>query len=389
MTNGELLVVAGEASGDLHAADVLVELRRRRPELRAFGMGGRRLAEAGLERLFDASEISVMGIAEVLPRLPRIWRVFRALVRAAEQRRPAGALLVDVPDFNLRLARKLKGLGIPVICYVSPTVWAWRKGRLRHIARDVDRMLCILPFEEEFYRQHGVRAAYVGSPVAEQLPSPGEPERFRRELGLDPWRPTVALLPGSRPSELRRLLPPLARTAALLAGERPGLQFVVPLAPGVRRTEVERAFLHHRVQPLLVEGRTAEVAGASDVAVVASGTATLETGLMLRPMVVVYRMSRLSWLVGRMLVRVPFVSLVNLLSGRRVVPELLQSALRPQAIATEVRQLWTPGAARDAQLHGLRGLRERIGVSHTAARVADEVLEVIRVRAKEAPRPGP
>jgi lipid-A-disaccharide synthase len=389
MTNGELLVVAGEASGDLHAADVLVELRRRRPELRAFGMGGRRLAEAGLERLFDASEISVMGIAEVLPRLPRIWRVFRALVRAAEQRRPAGALLVDVPDFNLRLARRLKVLGIPVVCYVSPTVWAWRKGRLRHIARDVDRMLCILPFEEEFYRRHGVRAAYVGSPVAEQLPSPGEPERFRRALGLDPWRPTVALLPGSRPSELRRLLPPMALSAALLARERPGLQFVVPLAPGVQPTVVKRAFLAQGVAPLLVEGRTAEVAGASDVAVVASGTATLETGLMLRPMVVIYRMSALSWLVGRLLVRVPFVSLVNLLSGRRLVPELLQSALRPQAIATEVRGVWTPGAARDAQLLGLRALRERIGVSRTAARVADEVLEVLGARAKEAPRAGP
>jgi lipid-A-disaccharide synthase len=389
MTNGELLVVAGEASGDLHAADVLVELRRRNPALQAFGMGGPRLAEAGLERLFDASEISVMGIAEVLPRLPRIWRVFRMLVRAAQERRPAAALLVDVPDFNLRLARRLKALGIPVVCYVSPTVWAWRKGRLRHIARDVDRMLCILPFEEDFYRQHGVRAAYVGNPVAEQLPSPGEPERFRRELGLDPWLPTVALLPGSRSSEIQRLLPPLATAAGLLARERPGLQFVVPLAPGVRPAEVKRAFLLHRVNPLLVDGRTAEVAGASDVAVVASGTATLETGLMLRPMVVVYRMSGLSWLIGRMLVRVPFVSLVNLLSGRRLVPELLQGALRPEAIATEVRQLWTPGAARDAQLHGLRELRAGVGVSRTAARVADEVLEVMGARAKEAPRPGP
>jgi lipid-A-disaccharide synthase len=389
MTNGELLVVAGEASGDLHAADVLLELRGRRPGMHAFGMGGRRLAEAGLERLFDASEISVMGIAEVLPRLPRIWRVFRALVRAAQKRRPAAALLVDVPDFNLRLARRLKQLGIPVVCYVSPTVWAWRKDRVRDIARDVDRMLCILPFEEDFYRRHGVRAAYVGSPVAEQLPPPGEPERFRRALGLDAWLPTVALLPGSRASELQRLLPPLATTAALLARERPGLQFVVPLAPGVRRAEVERAFLRHHLHPLLVEGRTAEVAGASDVAVVASGTATLETGLMLRPMVVVYRMSSLSWLIGRALVRVPFVSLVNLLSGRRVVPELLQSALRPEAIAVEVRQLWTPGAARDAQLQGLRELRERIGVSRTAARVAEEVLEVMGARAKEAPRPGP
>jgi lipid-A-disaccharide synthase len=384
MANGELMVVAGEASGDLHAADVLAELRRRRPDLQAFGMGGPRLQAAGLERLFDAREISVMGIAEVLPRLPRIWRVFRALVRAAADRRPAAALLVDVPDFNLRLARKLRRLGVPVVFYVSPTVWAWRRGRVRQIARDVDRMLCILPFEEEFYRTRGVRARYVGNPVVEQVPPPGAPEQFRRALGLEPGRPTLALLPGSRRSELHRLLPPMVESAALLARDRPGLQIVVPIAPGLERAPVEQAFLARGLHPTLVDGRAAEVVGASDVAVVASGTATLETALMLRPMVVVYRMSALSWAVGRLLVRVAFVSLVNLLSGRRLVPELLQSALRPEAVAAEVRRLWTPGAEREAQLEGLRTLRARLGDGPTASRVADEVLEVLDARAKDA-----
>jgi lipid-A-disaccharide synthase len=384
MANGELMVVAGEASGDLHAADVLAEIRRRRPDLRAFGMGGSRLQAAGLERLFDAREISVMGIAEVLPRLPRIWRVFRALVRAARERRPAAALLVDVPDFNLRLARKLRGLGVPVVFYVSPTVWAWRRGRVRQIARDVDRMLCILPFEVEFYREHGVRARYVGNPVVEQVPQPDTPEAFRRALGLDASRPTLALLPGSRPSELQRLLPPMVESAALLAKERPELQLVVPVAPGLDRAPLEQAFAARGLRPTLVEGRAAEVVGASDVVVVASGTATLETALMLRPMVVVYRMSALSWVVGKLLVKVAFVSLVNLLSGRRLVPELLQSQLRPEAVAEEVRRLWVPGSARDAQLEGLRALRSRLGDGPTASRVADEVLEVLDARAKDA-----
>jgi lipid-A-disaccharide synthase len=383
MANGELMVVAGEASGDLHAADVLSELRRRRPELRAFGMGGPRLEAAGLQRLFDAREISVMGIAEVLPRLPRIWRVFRELVRAARERRPAAALLVDVPDFNLRLARKLRRLGVPVVFYVSPTVWAWRRGRVRQIARDVDRMLCILPFEEDFYREHGVRARYVGNPVVEQVPPPGAPETFRRALGLEPGRPTLALLPGSRPSELHRLLPAMVESAALLARERPELQIVVPVAPGLEPAPVEQAFAARGLRPTLVSGRAAEVVGAADVAVVASGTATLETALMLRPMVVVYRMSALSWAVGRLLVRVAFVSLVNLLSGRRLVPELLQSALRPEAVAAEVRRLWNPGADRDAQVDGLRALRSRLGDGPTASRVADEVLEVLDARAKD------
>lgn len=383
MANGELMVVAGEASGDLHAADVLAELHRRRPELRAFGMGGPRLQAAGLECLFDAREISVMGIAEVLPRLPRLWRVFRALAHAARERRPGAALLVDVPDFNLRLARKLRASGIPVVFYVSPTVWAWRRGRIRQIARDVDRMLCILPFEEEFYRTHGVRARYVGNPVVEQVPPSGPPESFRHALGLDPGRLTLALLPGSRPSELHRLLPPLVESAALLQRERPELQIVVPVAPGLDPAPVARAFADRGLRAVLVEGRAAEAVGAADVAVVASGTATLETALMLRPMVVVYRMSAISWAVGRLLVRVAFISLVNLLSGRRLVPELLQGALRPEAVAEEVRRLWAPGSAREAQLEGLRALRARLGGGPTAARVADEVLEVLDARVKE------
>jgi lipid-A-disaccharide synthase len=387
MANGELMVVAGEASGDLHAADVLAALRRLRPGLRAFGMGGPRLEAAGLERLFDAREISVMGIAEVLPRLPRIWRVFRALVRGARDRRPAAALLVDVPDFNLRLARKLRGLGVPVVFYVSPTVWAWRRGRVRQIARDVERMLCILPFEEEFYRARGVRARYVGNPVVEQVPPTGPSEGFRRALGLEVTRPTLAILPGSRPSELQRLLPPMVESAALLQRERPDLQLVVPVAPGLERAPVERAFAARGLRPTLVEGRTAEVVGAADVAVVASGTATLETALMLRPMVVVYRMSALSWAVGKLLVKVTFVSLVNLLSGRRLVPELLQGGLRPEAVAEEVRRLWQPGAAREAQLEGLRALRARLGDGPTAARVAEEVLDVMDAHGKDAGAP--
>ena len=251
MANGELMVVAGEASGDLHAADVLAELRRRRPELRAFGMGGARLEAAGLERLFDAREISVMGIAEVLPRLPRIWRVFRALVRAARQRRPAAALLVDVPDFNLRLARKLRRLGIPVVFYVSPTVWAWRRGRVRQIARDVDRMLCILPFEEDFYRTHGVRARYVGNPVVEQVPPPGAPEAFRRALGLE-HRPTHAGAAAREPPERAAAAAPpdggergpSPEGAPGAAARRPGRSWPGPRARSGARLRRPRAPAH-------------------------------------------------------------------------------------------------------------------------------------------------
>lgn len=311
------------------------------------------------------------------PACPGIWRVFRALVKAAAARRPAVAVLVDVPDFNLRLARKLRRLGIPVVFYVSPTVWAWRQGRVRQIARDVDCMLCILPFEEAFYRASGVRAVYVGNPVAARLPAPADAAVFRRALGLDAQRPTLAVLPGSRAGELRRCLPPLVESAALLAEEHPGLQIVVPLAPGVDGAQVAGSFRARGLEAVLVQGRAAEVAGASDVALVTSGTAALEAGLMLRPLVVVYRVSALSALLARLLVRVAYVSLINLLAGRRLIPELLQKALTASNVVAEARRVWDEGPERTAMVQGLRELRALLGQGQAAERAADEVLAVL------------
>jgi lipid-A-disaccharide synthase len=377
MASLDILVVAGEASGDILGGDLLRVLRARRPALHAFGMGGAQLAEAGLEKLFDASEISVVGFTEVLPRLPRIFRVFRALLRAAAERRPALAILVDAPDFNLRLARKLRRLGIPVVFYVSPTVWAWRSGRAWHIARDVERMLCILPFEEAFYRPYGVKAVYVGNPVAERLPALASATDFRRALGLDATRPTLAVLPGSRAGELRRCLQPLVDSAALVALDHPGLQVVVPLAPGVDGAEVAKRFRARGLEPVLLQGHAAEAAASADVTLVTSGTAALETGLMLRPMVVVYRVSFLSALLARLLVRVAYVSLVNLLAGRRVIPELLQGALTPANVRAEVQKVWDEGPARKAMVEGLREVRALLGQGQASLRAADQVLEVL------------
>lgn len=373
----QVLVVCGEASGDAHAAELVAALKARRPELTFFGMGGSKLAAQGVELLYGAHEINVMGIVEVLPKLPRILQVLKGLARAAAERRPACALLVDIPDFNLRLAARLKALGIPVAWYISPMVWAWRPGRVKVLKRLVDRMLCILPFEEDFYRGTGVRARYVGSPVAEQVPAPDSAEAFRRGLGLDEKRPTLALLPGSRMSEIRRILPTLVEAAKRLAAERPGLQVVVPVAPTVPREEVASRFAGSGVEPVLVEGRAPEVVGASDVAVVASGTASLEAGLMLRPVVVVYRVSLITYWVGRLLLRVAHVALVNLLAGRRVVPELLQGDMRPERIATEVQRLWEPGPAREQLVSGLQEVRMRLGGPGASERAAEEVLALL------------
>ncbi len=374
----EILIVAGEASADLHAARALEELGRLRPGVRAFGVGGPRLREAGLEAIAPAEEISVMGLAEVLPRIPRILGILRALARAAAERRPKAALLVDLPDFNLRLAAKLKKLGIPVVYYVSPTIWAWRRGRARKIAKVVDRMLCILPFEERFYEGTGVSARFVGHPFAER-PPPEAPERYREALGLSSARTTIALVPGSRRSEIERIFPAMLEAAERIRAAHPDVQFVVPVAPTLDRADVEPHLAAHRtVEVKLVDGRAQEAIGASDAALVKSGTSTLEAALMLRPMVVVYKLSWLTYLVGRLLVRIAHFALVNILAGKGIVPELLQREASPARMAAEVERLLGDRAAREAQLAALREVRASLGEPGAPRRVAEEVAAAMR-----------
>jgi len=377
----ELLVVALEASADLHGAAVLRELHALRPELRAFGAGGPLLRAEGLEALVRAEDLSVMGFAEVLPALPRIFGALRRLRRAAQERRPRAALLIDSPDFNLRLARRLRRLGVQVAYFIGPSVWAWRTYRVRQIARDVAKMLVILPFEAEFYARHGVPAVYVGNPLADSLrpllPAAAGASRaaVRGALGLDERRPVLALLPGSRRQEIRRIWPAMLRAARLLLQRMPDLQLVVPVAPTVRREWLESG-------PAItfVEGRAPEVLAAATAAVVASGTATLEAALAEVPTVVVYRLSWLSWLIGRLLVRVPFVSLVNLLAGRRVVPELLQAECTGARIAESAAPLLLAGEARDAQIEGMRAIRAGLspaGSPGAARRAAQELAPLL------------
>ncbi len=376
MSDG-ILIVAGEASADLHAARALQELQRLRPGLTAFGVGGPALRAAGLEALHPAEEICVMGLGEVLPRIPRILAILGDLARTAAERRPRVALLVDLPDFNLRLAAKLKRLGVRVVYYVSPTIWAWRRGRAKKIARVVDRMLCILPFEPKAYEGTGVAARFVGHPFAEK-PEPSPPETYRAALGLAPDRPTFALVPGSRPSEIARIFPHMLGAAERLLARHPGAQFVVPVAPTLSRAQLEAHLAEHDgLDVRLVDGRTAEVVGASDGAIVKSGTSTLEAALMLRPMIVVYRVSWLTYVVGRLLVKIEFFSLVNLLAGRQVVPELLQREASAERMAAELEALLGDRGLREAQLAGLREVRGSLGEPGAPLRVAEEVVAVL------------
>ncbi len=376
--SGGLLVVCAEPSGDLLAGGVVRALRLRRPNLPIFGMGGERCRDAGMETLLDVSLLSVMGFSEVLGAIPRALRALSQLTRAATERQPTAALLVDAPDFNLRLAPRLAALGVPVVGYVSPTVWAWRSGRIRQIARNFAALCCVLPFEEQFYARHGFEnARYVGHPLLEG--NPASRESARAALGIAKSAPLLALLPGSRRQEVARLAPILAATAARLCADSPALQLVVPIAPGLSSGWVEAQFARGGLRPRTVRMPASDVVAAADAAIVASGTATLETALAGTPQVVVYRMSWISWLVARLLVRTRFVALPNLLAEKAIVPELLQSGCTPERIAAAVRPLLDRASVpREAQRVACARLRTSLGSPGAADRVATQLLSAMR-----------
>ena len=375
----ELLVVAGEASGDLHGARLVEELRRRVPGLVTFGLGGDQLQAAGLEAVAHSSEVAVVGITEVLKELPRIRQVFDALLREADRRHPAGAVLIDFPDFNLRLARQLKRRGVPVVYYISPQVWAWRKGRVKHIARVVDRMLVLFPFEVDFYRRSRVKAVHVGHPLVDEVPV--LPQAWERGDPAAEGRPyRIALLPGSRRSEIRALLPTLLAAVRVL-GERLPLEVRLIQAPNLRRELLLESIAAAGLPPglpveIVDQDRFAAVAD-SHLALCASGTATLEVGLLGTPMIVVYRLASWTYLLARMLVRLPHVSLVNLVLERGVVPERIQGEASPEGIAAEAERILREPAVRDAMRAGLADLRDRLGEGGASRRAAWEVADAL------------
>ena len=375
-----VLISAGEASGDRHAAGLMEAADRRAGQgrrIRFFGLGGDAMAAAGLEPVAHSDEVAVVGIAEVVRELPRIRRVFRKLLRAADTRRPSLAVLVDFPDFNLRLARRLRRRGIPVLYYVSPQVWAWRRRRVRTIARLVDRMLVLFPFEFDVYRGHELHVDHVGHPLVDDVPE--LESAWDRQDGV-PAQPVLALLPGSRNSEVRRILPPMLRAAAALVGTagRAG-QVRLILAP-----TVDQELVRSLIAGGPLDAEEVEVVACRPVrrgrGVATSRSAPrarrrLEVGLLGTPMVVVYRVSPLTYAIGRLLVDLPFVSLVNLVLGRQVVPELLQAEADHERIAAAASGLLTRRSRVDVMRKALAELRPALGESGASERAAACLLE--------------
>lgn len=372
-----IFMVAGEASADTHGAKVLEALKSRRPDLPVFGVGGAAMRERGFEALVRAEDMSLAGLTEVLLALPRMFRIMRTLVEQAAARRPSVAVLIDMPDFNLRLARRLKAFGIPVVYYISPQVWAWRQKRVAEIRRVVDQMLVILPFEEAFYREHGVPVRFVGHPLVEQLPAEPNTRAARQLLGIAGPGPHVALLPGSRHVEVARHLPVMLAGVRSLRQTYPTLEAVLPIASTIARPTIEAMLQAGGVPVRVVEGQSTEVLTAADVALVCSGTATLQAALLKRPMVVVYRVSWLTYQILKRLIKVAHIALVNLIAGRALVPELVQHELTAANIASQLQALLSDSSRRAELQESFTALRSQLGGENTAAQVADVVLEYV------------
>ncbi|WP_345944963.1 lipid-A-disaccharide synthase [Granulicella sp. dw_53] len=381
-SNPRIFLSAGEASGDQYGAELIAEVRRRLPEATFFGLGGTRMAEAGLERVVKAEDVAVMGITEVILHMPQIYREFRRLVGALKAGRPDVAVLIDFPDVNFRLARELKKLGVPVLYFVSPQLWAWKRRRLRWVQERVDRMMVIFPFEESFYRARGVDAEFVGHPLAELALPASLRDEYARRHGLrlliegpasNRKKEWIALLPGSRWKEVRLNLPTMIEAAELLGS---GYEFLLPIASTLDRKEVQE------LVDELSDGSTPQITLVGDArealfhargSVVASGTATVQAAVIGNPFVVVYRVSNMTYRVAKRLVRYPAeipaqedaagnlpVGMVNLIAGRRVVPELLQDRFTGKNVAETLAPLLADGPERSEMIAGLAQVRAKL-----------------------------
>jgi len=371
-----LLLSCGEASGDLYAGALVDALRRREPGIDVFGLGGERFAAAGGRLIADYHGMSVTGLAEALSVVPRSIATLRKLTKAAREQKPHALVVIDYPDFNFRLMRFIKKQGVPVIYYISPQLWAWRPRRIRLMKRSVDRVLPIFPFEEELYKRHRMDVRFVGHPLIDLARPRMTREGFLKKLNLDPSKPVLALLPGSRKNELERLAPVIAKAVPAIAAQVPGVQFVVARAPNLNDGLFE-PFGLSGVPLRIADVQTDDVLNACDAVVTASGTATVQTALHGKPMVVLYKLSPTTYRLGKGLATVDMYAMVNLIAGRRIVVELIQDDCTPEAVTSEAVRILTDRPYRDEMIAALADVRRQLGGPGASDRAAEAILEMV------------
>jgi lipid-A-disaccharide synthase len=374
-----LLLSCGEASGDLYAGALTRELVALAPGATVSGLGGPQFTAAGGRPIADYRGLAVTGLTEAIAKIPRSLATLRRLVEWARTERPDALVAIDFPDFNFPLARRVKRLRIPVVYYISPQLWAWRPGRMKTMREIADRVLVIFPFEEAIYREAAVPVEFVGHPLIDLAKTPQTRQDFLLARALSPAAPTVAILPGSRPNEVARILPDLVAAADLIRARLPDAQFVVARAPDLDDRLFE-VVAEQGPAMVIVEGQTDAVLASADVAVTASGTATVQAALHDTPMVIVYRLSPVTYSLGRRLVTLDTIGMVNLIAGDKIVPELIQAAFTPEAVAKEAISMLTDRARAAHIRDGLARVRERLGGPGASRRAAEAILHVIEGR---------
>jgi lipid-A-disaccharide synthase len=375
----KIMIMSGEASGDMHGANLARAIWKKDPAMAIYGVGSKQMREAGLRMLADAAKISVVGITEVLTHLGALYGVYTLLKRFLKNERPDLLVLIDFPDFNIMLGKAARKLGIPVLYYISPQVWVWRKGRIKTIASLVKAMIVVFPFEVPLYEQVGVDVRFVGHPLTDIVRSDLTREQAKTAFGLDLDRRTIALLPGSRRSELTHLLPDMLAAARILLSRFPDLQFVLPVAPTLEHGFVREFIEQSGIPVRLIEGRVYDVLKASEAAIVTSGTATLETGLMAVPMVIVYRISAITYFILSRLVHdgLKYIGLVNIVANEGLVPELVQERSSPQHMADAIERMLVEPDYYDRIRKGLEEVRKRLGYAGASERAAAVVREML------------
>ena len=377
MKSNKILLVAGEVSGDLHGSHLVEAVQRIEPGVQFFGVGGEGLEKRGMKLLYPAHSLSVVGITEVFVKLGTILKALRGLKRSLKREKPDLVILIDFPEFNLRLAKIAHRRGIPILYYISPQVWAWRPKRIRLIAQLVKKMVVLFPFEVPLYEAAGVDVEWVGHPLLDIVKPTLPKEKAFQQFGLNPKQRTIGLLPGSRSHEVERLLPPLLASAHLLQKEIPDLQFVIPLAPGLPKTILSSRMKNISLPVKVVEGFTYDVMKLSDLLITASGTATLEGAILGKPMIIIYKVSFLSYWIVRALIRVDHIGLVNLVAEKEIVPELIQKDVHPQRIADEALRILRDPILSRKMSESMGEVRQKLGKPGAAQRAAHIVTSLL------------
>jgi len=371
-------MVAGEASGDLHGSHLVKEMLSLDPTLQFYGVGGKKMKNEGVELIADSKEMAVVGITEVLLKLKRIYQIYRKLKNSLTSNSPSLVILIDYPDFNLRFAREAKKKNIPIVYYISPQVWAWRKGRIKKIGRLIKKMIVIFPFEKKIYEEAQIDVDFVGHPLLDAIRSQFSREEAFQQFSLSSGVTTIGLLPGSRMNEVKRHLPPMIEAIPLISKQINPVQFIIPVAPGLDLGEVQNLVGSKRENIRVVENNIYDVMRISDVVIVASGTATMEAAIMGAPMIVVYRVSPLTYLLGKMLIKVKNIGMVNIIAGKTVVPELIQKDVTPEKITSAVVQILENPSKQEEIKKELNSLKEKIGKSGASFRAAQIIISLLQ-----------